>query len=175
MEFMGSTAKISLFFVISILFCSDSSLANEPILPIKSVTPGAIDPSVTQSNIGSTICVIGYTAKIRPSSSYTNNLKKQQLGSTYSFYHDSQLGDFEEDHLISLELGGSPTSPKNLWPEPYNGLSGARVKDQVENKLHLLVCSGRLPLEVAQNAIATNWWDAYRKYVLGNQKDSSKG
>ena len=28
------------------------------------------------------------------------------------------ISDYEEDHLIPLELGGSPTSPLNLWPEP---------------------------------------------------------
>jgi hypothetical protein len=25
--------------------------------------------------------------------------------------------DYEEDHLISLELGGAPRDPKNLWPQ----------------------------------------------------------
>jgi hypothetical protein len=164
---MRSTTKTSLVLFISILLSSDSAFANEPILPITSITPGATNPAVTQSNIKSTICVIGYTATIRPSSSYTNNLKRKQLSSTYSFYHNSKLGDFEEDHLISLELGGSPTNPKNLWPEPYNSSSGARVKDQVENKLHLLVCSGKLTLVQAQNEIAGNWWDAYQKYILG--------
>jgi hypothetical protein len=27
---------------------------------------------------------------------------------------------YEEDHLISLEDGGDPTDPRNLFPEPYN-------------------------------------------------------
>lgn len=35
-------------------------------LPIHSATPGAIDPIVTQENIGSTICVVGYTKTVRP-------------------------------------------------------------------------------------------------------------
>jgi hypothetical protein len=120
-----------------------------PILPLASVTPGAVNPSVTQANIHSTICVSGYTATIRPSSSYTTNLKKQQLAGPYAFYHDDKTADFEEDHLISLEIGGSPTSPKNLWPEPYAGQTGARVKDQVENKLHDLVCQGKISLSAA--------------------------
>ena len=29
------------------------------------------------------------------------------------------MSDYQEDHLISLELGGNPTDPRNLWPEPY--------------------------------------------------------
>ena len=144
-----------------------------PVAPIGAVTPGATNPQVTQANIQTTICTSGFTAKIRPSSSYTTNLKRKQLASTYSFYQDTLLGDFEEDHLISLELGGSPTSPLNLWPEPYAGASGARVKDQVENKLHDLVCSGQLTLSAAQRAIAANWWLAYETYVLGTGQPSA--
>ena len=37
--------------------------------------------------------------------------------------------------------------------------------DRVENKLHELVCAGKLPLEQAQQEIASNWTDAYQKYV----------
>jgi hypothetical protein len=147
-----------------------------PILPIASVTPGAINPDVTQSNIHSTICLSGYTKTIRPSSSYTTALKKQQLAGPYAFYHDSFTGDFEEDHLISLELGGSPTDPKNLWPEPYGGETGARMKDKIENKLHALICSGQISLHTAQVAIAKNWYSAYQKYFgLSSAQSSSSG
>ena len=134
-------------------------------LPIVSITPGAFDPNVTQANIDSTICVSGYTATVRPASAYTASLKISQLRESYSRYADLKTGDFEEDHLISLEIGGSPSSPKNLWPELYSGSYGARVKDQLENKLHSLVCSGELPLRTAQGAISTNWIAAYAKYV----------
>ena len=48
-------------------------------LPIRALTPGAIDPVVTQKNIGSTICVVGYTKTVRPPVSYTNALKFKQL------------------------------------------------------------------------------------------------
>ena len=34
--------------------------------------PGGIDPAVTQSNIHQTICVTGYTSKVRPSSEETD-------------------------------------------------------------------------------------------------------
>ena len=67
--------------------------------------------------------------------------------------------------LISLELGGS-NSIKNLWPESYRTRPwNARVKDRLENKLHELVCSGQLDLQTAQRAIASNWIEAYKKYV----------
>lgn len=134
------------------------------VLPISSVTPGAISPAVTQTNIQQTICRANYTATIRPPASYTTKLKAAQLAGAYSKYLDRALANYEEDHLISLEIGGSPTDPKNLWPQPYAG-TGARIKDQVENKLHSLVCSGKISLIDAQKAITANWYTAYQKYV----------
>ena len=145
-------------------------------LPFSVVTPGATNSSVIQSNIQSTICISGYTKTIRPPASYTTKLKKQQLATTYSFYKDIKTADFEEDHLIPLELGGNPTSPQNLWPEPWSGSNNAHVKDQLENKLHEMVCAGELSLQVAQRAIANNWIDAYQKCVLSRcQATPSQG
>ena len=151
-------------FLVSIIQCAAS--AASPVLPDKKITPGAINSSVIQSNINSTICISGYTKTIRPTSSYTTKLKKQQLASTYSRYGSTDTTLFEEDHLIPLELGGNPTDPKNLWPEPWLGDSNARTKDKLENALHSLVCIGSIPLKTAQKAIATNWFTAYQKYVL---------
>ena len=135
------------------------------VLPL-SVTPGTIDPNVTQSNIQQTICKPNYTATVRPSASYTTKLKIQQLAGAYKIYKDSNVANYEEDHLISLEIGGNPTDPKNLWPEPYAG-TGARIKDQVENKLHDLICTNKMTLAQAQKEISTNWYSAYLKYVKG--------
>jgi hypothetical protein len=55
--------------------------------------------------------------------------------------------DYQEDHLISLELGGHPTDPRNLWPEPY---PRAAQVDVIENELNGKVCSGELTLAEAQ-------------------------
>jgi hypothetical protein len=49
---------------------------------------------------------------------------------------DKTLGHYEEDHLIPLAVGGSPRSPRNMWPEKYAGKFGARVKDKLERFLH---------------------------------------
>lgn len=87
-------------------------------LPNHTLTPGALNPAVTQATILKTICVSGWTTTVRPSSSYTTRLKRTQLAA-YG-YHDRSLADYEEDHLVSLELGGSPASTKNLWPEPHH-------------------------------------------------------
>ena len=72
--------------------------------------------------------------------------------------------DLEVDHLISLELGGS-NDTRNLWPESYYGIWGARVKDVLENRLHTLVCDGKVSLREAQYDISHNWIKAYCKYM----------
>jgi len=125
---------------------------------------------VTPANINRTICVSGYTSgrrnddgrTVRPRSSYTTALKRQQI--VQYGYADTRLADYEEDHLIPLELGGDGYAPGNLWPEPYAGSTGAQIKDKVENALHRLVCDGQVGLRAAQHAIATNWYAAYLKY-----------
>jgi hypothetical protein len=124
-------------------------------LPDPICTPGVADPRVTQDNILTTMCVSGYTTKVRPSSSYTDALKAQQI-KAYG-YSDTKLADYEEDHLIPLELGGHPTDAKNLWPELLTGAYAATKKDGVENSLHTKVCSGLMTLASARAAIAMNW------------------
>jgi len=107
-------------------------------------TPGVLNPDVRQETIAGTICVSGWTRTMRPPSEYTSSLKVEQmreygLGGSPSAY--------QEDHLISLELGGHPTDPRNLWPEPY---PRAATVDRAENELNAEVCSGKLSLLDAQ-------------------------
>ena len=133
-------------------------------LPNPAWQPGADNPNVTQADIQSTICVSGYTSTIRPPVSYTDNLKVQQI-KQYG-YSDTNTADYEEDHLIPLEIGGNPTDPKNLWPEPRNATPyNSSKKDALENKLHKMVCSGQISLDTARQAFATDWVAAYREYV----------
>jgi Putative zinc-finger len=71
---------------------------------------------------------------------------------------------YEVDYLITPELGGA-ADIRNLWPEPYSAtLWNAHVKDQLEDRLHQLVCGGQLDLATAQHDIATDWIAAYKKY-----------
>jgi hypothetical protein len=118
-------------------------------------TPGLADPAVTQQNIRSTICVSGYTATVRPPAAYTDTLKLAQM-KQYGFVGNPS--DFEEDHLIALELGGDPRDPRNLWPQPRRSINGlAESKDQQENALHRAVCNGTLTLTAAQAQLQADW------------------
>lgn len=120
-------------------------------LPDPQCTPGIVNPNVTQANIGSTICKSGWTATIRPPVSYTEPLKLKSMRA-YGVVNES-ASNFEFDHLISLELGGDPTDPKNLWPERGN----PNPKDRIENLANKVVCAGRMPLADAQQQIASDW------------------
>jgi hypothetical protein len=73
-------------------------------------------------------------------------------------------GQYELDHLITPALGGTDDI-HNLWPEPYSSTEwNAHVKDQLEDRLHQMVCSGQIDLPTAQRAISTNWIEAYKLY-----------
>jgi hypothetical protein len=108
------------------------------------LTPGVVNPEVTQATIRSTICASGYSRSIRPPSDYTSRLKVDQMRARGL---PGKPSDYQEDHLISLELGGHPTDPRNLWPEPY---PRAGIVDRIENKLHARICSGALTLAQAR-------------------------
>ena len=134
--------------------------------PRADLTPGAADPRVTQANIGSTICVSGYTRTVRPPESVTGPIKTRVLAA-YGYTHPRS--DYELDHLVPLEVGGAPADVGNLWPEPYEASGdrlapagmGSETKDRFENFLHREVCAGRLPLADAQREIAVDWYGSW--------------
>ena len=107
-------------------------------------TPGVLNPDVRQETIGETICVQGWTRTVRPPTDYTSNVKVEQMR---AFGLEGGPEDYQEDHLISLELGGDPTDPRNLWPEPR---ARAEQVDRIENELNRKVCPGELTLAEAQ-------------------------
>ena len=133
-------------------------------LPDPHCTPGATNPKVTQADLASTICKSGYTATIRPPASITGR-EKTASEAAYGFHGKASTTEY--DHLISLELGGDPNSPLNLWPEPNKSSATGTTnpKDHVENTFKTLICNALhgkpyLPLAKAQYLIATNWTTA---------------
>jgi hypothetical protein len=114
-------------------------------------TPGAIIESATVNQI----CTPGYSKTVR---NVPVSLKRE-VYQEYGIAHHV-AGEYEVDHLISLELGGS-NDISNLWPEAAEPQPGFHEKDKVENYLHKEVCSGRIALQEAQREIATNWLQIY--------------
>jgi len=115
-------------------------------LPDSACTPGAILTTDT-----SVICVSGYTQTVRD----VPDSERQQVFAEYGI--DYRLhSNYEVDHLISLELGGS-NDIANLWPEPHDITNGSYIKDKFENYLHAQACEGVITMQQAQYEIATNW------------------
>jgi hypothetical protein len=166
---------------------SATALASPPsgwgAQPARHVTPGAGGSSFAA------ICpnVTARLEKRRPSVTV-----KAEVYAEYGILAGDR-GLYRIDHLVPLELDGS-NSIRNLWPQPVqasrakdkleNAVSGPRssskprsagqavthasvtnIKDVLENRLHRLVCQGKVPLAEAQIAIARNWIAAYERWV----------
>lgn len=92
----------------------------------------------------------------RPPSSYTSKLKVEQIHALG--YADTSPASYEEDHLVQLSLGGNPTSPDNLWPQPW---AQARRDDKIEYQLYLRACRGTgRPLTVRE---AVRWEKVWKR------------
>jgi hypothetical protein len=133
-------------------------------LPRHDLTPGGINPKVTQANIHQAICMPGWSARQRPSRTRSATLKKRVMR-LYG-YQGQRPADYEGDHPIPISLGGDPETSggtENFWPEPWAGPYGAKTKDDVEHWAYREVCDGRMTLAAAQQAFASNWYQAWVK------------
>jgi hypothetical protein len=143
--------------------CHQRKASNGQPLPDSTCTPGVVSAAVTQANLDATICRSGYSSSVRAPESETESFKKKIM---VSYAEPGSLSDYELDHLVSLELGGS-NDAGNLWPELNDHPSGAiNSKDLVENALHSAVCDRAVTLAEAQNAIATDWTTALKSLGL---------
>jgi uncharacterized protein YceK len=122
-------------------------------LPDSACTPGAIFSAATKD----AICKSGYAKSVRNVPESVKNKVYAEYGIT-----SHAPGQYEVDHLVSLELGGS-NEIANLWPQLANPKPGFHEKDKVENYLHDQVCSGAISLRQAQTEIATNWLAVYNQ------------
>lgn len=139
---------------LSLLLVLGGPVFAERVLPDPKLTPGDTFP-VTREDV----CVPGYSARVRDVPWEVKREVLRRYGIPLS-----ERRNYEIDHLIPLGVGGS-NSIRNLWPQsrrtsPWN----AGKKDDLEDWLHRLVCSGEVDLGEAQKRIATNWIDAYREY-----------
>ncbi|HEX4348279.1 MAG TPA: hypothetical protein VHZ73_11955 [Vicinamibacterales bacterium] len=121
-------------------------------LPIGMFTPGAVSRATA-----SDLCAERAPARTVMAESVRTAILRDYRAEGLS------SDEFELDYLITPELGGV-ADRRNIWPERYTGEWNARVKDQLEDLLPALVCSGRVALPAAQRDIATDWIAAYRKY-----------
>jgi hypothetical protein len=121
-------------------------------LPDKKLTPGDF-----LSRSKDEICGPGFIQKVGRTPQKSKDL-------IFERFRIARRSAYEIDHLASKGLGGS-NDLKNLYPQPRQALWNVQKKDQLENLLHRLVCSGKIPLGEAQEAIVTDWIGAYKKYI----------
>ena len=130
-----------------------SGCGSQNALPDSACTPGAVFADVTKDQV----CVPGYSSGVR---NVPDSVKNQVYAEYGVASHTT--GEYEVDHLISLELGGS-NDIANLWPEPAEPRPGFHEKDKVENYLHQQVCNGAMSMADAQYIIATDWLSVYNQ------------
>lgn len=146
------------------------------LLPHMAHAHGVVTPAVTQANLKTTVCASGYTAKVRPATSYTNKLKGLFLGdekaarSCIKTAHDhtgdwrgavtacyktgkklvdsAELGKYELDHFVPLAVGGEPYDIDNLVLQSWDK---AKSKDVDEKRAQTALCKGAMNLREAQD------------------------
>jgi hypothetical protein len=133
--------------LVVVLLSLSTPLCASTVVADYSPPPGALNPEVTQANIAQTVCNPGWTRSVRPSAQYTGALKRKQIAERHL---PGPPSAYQEDHLVPLNLGGHPTSPDNLWPQP---IRQAQAKDRLEHALNRAVCAARMTLAAAQKKI----------------------
>jgi hypothetical protein len=133
-----------------------SGCAINGVFPDKDCTPGAV-MGISKEEICNS------STKSRR---HVTSRTKQQVFAAYGISDPQPKGDYEVDHFIPLELGGS-NDVANLWPEPAKPAPGFHEKDKVETALHDKVCKAGMDLAEAQRTIATDWLAYYRDQMGG--------
>jgi hypothetical protein len=144
---------------LAILAADKPAHNGSPTLPDSDLTPGVACPTVTVADISKP----GYASDVRahgtPDGKKISEAEKKKVYEEYGITTHTK-GEYEVDHLISLELGGS-NDIHNLWPESYSGEWNAHLKDRLENELHRRVVAGKMDLKDVQKRIAKNWIALY--------------
>jgi hypothetical protein len=143
---------------------SEFTLLETAAIPRPKITPGATVPVTKQQ-----VC----SAASRTEGPAVPASLQHQIFEAYGIAHP-RPDAYEIDYLITPDLGGA-ANIRNLWPQPYHDtVWNARVKDQLEERLHNLVCTGQLDLTTAQHDLATDWVTAYKRYFHTNHPRPSK-
>lgn len=123
-------------------------------LPDPACTPGSHFRDATPR----VFCKSGYTSLLR-------NVTAAKEAAVYAEYGvaSHRPGQYEVDHLIPLEAGGS-NSIANLFPEAARPRPGFHEKDRVEDQLHARVCDDHADYRSLQRQIARDWTRLYRRW-----------
>ena len=124
-------------------------------LPDPRCTPG----SVFRDASPKLFCKSGYTKLVR----HVTDTTKHEVYAEYGITSHAP-GQYEVDHLVPLELGGS-NSIANLFPEAARPRPGFRDKDRLENDTHDRACVGTNSYRSMQKRIASDWTALYVRLI----------
>src|SRR3954470_22241731 len=154
--------RLDLSLLAGALALTATAVWGQTAIPDHDRTPGVIDPDISQENITQTICVPGYTKTVRPPSSYTTRLKAEQMR---ELGLPGTVRDYHEDHLVPLCVGGHPSDPRNLWPQPVTGQWSTSAKDQLEGSVCRAMCRGAMTLlEGQESFLRPDWTKEYEDF-----------
>lgn len=126
------------------------------VRPDRILTPGSVDPGATTAQL----CTPTYLGTVALSS----DVDRQETFLRYGLPYPTAQDRFRLDHAVPVEIGGD-NSAANLWPMPVSADVADR-KNALAVRLHDLVCAGTVPLGTAQQDVATDWYAAWRRYVV---------
>ena len=159
---LAPAAAVFVTVLAAILMVFDARVRAEGPKPRPGLTPGETRPITIAE-----VCRSAEAEVITP------NITEEMRRAVFTAYgiDPARRSEFEVDYLITPDLGGAE-SIRNMWPQPYSVRWNARVKDRLEQRLHQLVCDGKLGLATAQHDMAVDWIGAYKKYVGANTSAS---
>lgn len=130
-----------------------------PALQVEALPNPNLTPGATHQVAVSEVCVAAHEQVVKLVSSELRQRVFREYGIA-----NANPDDYEIDYLIAPGLGGRDDI-RNLWPQPKTSPTwNSEVKDELEERLHQLVCSGKLDLPTAQRDIASDWIVAYKRY-----------
>ncbi len=141
----------------TVLMATSANASEYYYLPNSTLTPGDV-ASVNKEEV----CNPAYPAKARD----VSNSKKNAVYKRYGVTKDKCTKGCKIDHLIPLAIGGS-NDLKNLWPHEYGADWTVYEKTRLEVRLRKAVCKENMPIEKAQQCIASNWTTCYEGFYPG--------
>ena len=117
-----------------------------------SCAPGQLDAAVV-AHIGQTICdeswVAAATRLDRPPAIKDKLLIEYRLPGNPATYTVARV--------IPVEDGGSPTSPRNLYPLALTGYGGQETHTAVAEKLNDEICDTKITMAQAEKTLRRDW------------------
>lgn len=122
-------------------------------LPNNLQTPGAASKVDVKK-----LCAADFESSVKPATDW----QKAEALSRYGLRPEKFDGAL--DHVVPVALGGT-NDPDNLYPFHAQGEFTAAAKQELEAKLHDLVCSGKMSVKQAQDVFKKDWTKGYKQYI----------